>query len=92
MNLKNLLYSQVGRNALTVIMALGLATLFYKACNDDKCINFSGPVISEIDKKTYKFGNYCYKYKLEQSKCDPDKKRIVQISAVQDVDSPQSLI
>lgn len=87
MNLKNLLYSPIGKNVLTMILALGLATMFYKACKDDECINFSGPVINEIDGKTYKFGEYCYTYKMKQTKCDPEKKRIVPLSSVEDVDS-----
>ena len=30
-------------------------------------------MINEIDGKTYKFGEECYKYKLESASCNPTK-------------------
>ena len=57
-------------------MGLGLATLFRKACHDKSCLAFNGPVISEVDGKTYQFGEYCYKYDLLPTKCDPVKRTV----------------
>jgi len=76
MNLKRLLNTQMGVFFISVMLGLGLATLFYKACDGKQCIDFNGPIINEIDGKTYKFGEYCYKYVLESAPCDPTKQII----------------
>ena len=53
-NFKRLLHTNTGRNIISLILGLGLATLFHKVCKDKDCILFSGPVISEVDGKIYK--------------------------------------
>ena len=77
MNFKRLLYTDLGVFFVSVLLGFGLATLFRKACEGKNCINFNGPVISEIDGKTYKYGEYCYKYKLDAAPCDSMKKTVV---------------
>ncbi len=62
MNIKRLLNTPMGVFLISVLLGLGLATLFYKTCSGKQCIDFNGPLISEVDGKTYKFGEECYKY------------------------------
>jgi len=76
MNLKRLLNTPMGVFFISLILGLGLAALFYKACDGKNCIRFNGPLISEIDGKTYKFGEECYKYSLHAAKCDATKKTV----------------
>ncbi len=57
MNFRRLFHSDVGKNIISIILGLGLATLFRKVCNDKNCIQFNGPIISDIEDKTYKHGN-----------------------------------
>lgn len=76
MNLKRLLNTPTGAILISIILGLGLASLFYKACNGKQCITFNGPLISEIDGKTYKFGEECYKYTLHPTKCDSTKQTV----------------
>jgi hypothetical protein len=64
---------------ISIILGLGLATLFRKACDDKNCIVFNGPVIKEIEGKIYKHGEKCYKYSSVSDKCDSTK-RVVAIS------------
>ena len=85
MNFKRLLYTDLGVFFVSVLLGFGLATLFRKACEGKNCINFNGPVISEIDGKTYKYGEYCYKYKLDAAPCDSMKKTI-EISSKKEVE------
>uniref|UniRef100_A0A6C0I5A2 Uncharacterized protein n=1 Tax=viral metagenome TaxID=1070528 RepID=A0A6C0I5A2_9ZZZZ len=79
MNLDRLLYTPTGQIILSIILGLGLATLFRKACTEKDCIDFHGPVISEFQDKVYKHGEKCYKYTVTPNKCDITK-RIVDIS------------
>ena len=79
MNFKRLLYTQTGVFLISMLLGLGLATFFRKACQGKNCINFNGPVISEFDGKTYKYGEHCYKYTVAAAPCDSTKK-VVDIS------------
>jgi hypothetical protein len=76
MNLKRLLNTKLGVFLISVILGIGLATLFHKVCDGKKCINFNGPLISEIDGKIYKYGEECYKYSFQSAPCDPLKKTV----------------
>jgi len=76
MNFKRLLNTELGIFFISVLLGIGLATLFRKVCEGKNCIHFNGPVISEIDGKTYKYGEHCYKYKLEATPCDPNKQTV----------------
>jgi hypothetical protein len=75
-NSSRLLNTETGQLFISILLGLGLATLFRKVCKDKNCIKFNGPVISEVDGKTYQFGEYCYKYELFPTKCDPLKKTV----------------
>jgi len=79
MNFKRLLNTDTGRSFISVLLGLGLASLFRKVCTDKGCIRFNGPIISDIDEKIYKHGEKCYKYTTNSDKCDP-KKRTVDVS------------
>lgn len=90
MNFKRLLHTQLGIVIISILLGLGLATLFRKVCTDKNCIVFNGPVISETDGKTYRYDEKCYKYKMEAAKCDKTK-RTIDISAP-NPDAPVSML
>ena len=74
MQIKVLLNSPMGKIFISILLGLGLATMFRTVCEEKNCIRFVGPVISEIDGKIYKHGEKCYKYESQSSgKCDETK-------------------
>ena len=73
MNFKLILYSNVGKIVISVLIGIGIACLFHKVCKDKDCITFSGPVIKEVDGKIFQHDNKCYTYKLNSVKCDKSK-------------------
>jgi hypothetical protein len=79
MHLKRLLNTSLGNFFISVLLGLGLATLFRKACTDKNCISFHGPVITNVDGKTYKHGEKCYQYVSNATSCDANK-QIVDIA------------
>ena len=85
MNFRRLFHSDVGKNIISIILGLGLATLFRKVCNDKNCIQFNGPIIDDIEDKTYKHGDKCYKYTTESDNCDSTK-RIVKVISEKDAE------
>ena len=80
MNLKRLVGTSLGRNVISIVLGLGLATLFRKVCNDKNCIVFNGPIITDIEDKTFKHGEKCYKYKSSADRCDTTK-RIIEVTS-----------
>jgi hypothetical protein len=81
MNFRRLLNTYLGKILISILLGLGLATLFRKVCKDKNCIVFNGPVLSDVDGKIYKVDNKCYQYTSSHQKCDESKKRVVDISA-----------
>ncbi len=76
MNFKRLLHTDAGRIFISIVLGLGLATLFRKVCKDKNCIIFNGPVIDEIDGKVFKHQGVCYQYTAETVACDSTKRII----------------
>ena len=62
MNFKRLLHSSLGKIIISILIGLGLATLFRKVCNDKNCLTFKGPILGDIDGKIYKHGEKCFSY------------------------------
>jgi len=92
MNVKGLLNTSLGQVFISILLGLGLAMIFRKVCKDKNCIQFKGPILSEIEGKIYKHGDKCYRYTSEPSgKCDPMKKT-VDIAQLEDVEKPKPML
>ena len=76
MNFKRFLYTDVGRNIISVLLGIGLASLFQKVCKDKSCLVFTGPIISDVDGKIIKHGEKCFKYDISSVTCDSSKRII----------------
>jgi hypothetical protein len=76
MNIKRLVNSPTGRIIISIILGIGLASLFYKVCKDKDCIHFHGPVIKQVDGKIFEYENKCFKYDAVPVTCNEDKKTL----------------
>ena len=76
MNLKQLIYSPGGKVFISILLGIGLATMFRKACNERNCIKFVGPSDKELREKTFKFNNKCYTFKTTAETCNKTKKQV----------------
>ena len=70
MNIKKLLQKDINQIVISIILGLGLAALFRKACSDKKCLIIEGPPLKETEKYYYKINDNCYKYTPVVSECD----------------------
>ena len=68
----NILEDNTGRIIISIILGLGLASLFKKVCHGRNCIVIKGPKPKELDNQIYKYEDKCYKYKAKQTKCSKD--------------------
>lgn len=78
-DIKKFMNTETGKKIISILLGIGLASLFRKVCTDKNCIAFSGPIITDIEDKIYKHDNKCYKYSAVSGKCDSTK-RIVDIT------------
>ena len=76
MHLRRLLYSDVGKYIISILLGLGLATLFRKVCKNRNCIVFKAPDLKKIKNQVFKFENKCYKFSESIEKCDENKKLV----------------
>ena len=76
MYIRRLITGTFGRTLISILLGLGLATLFRKVCNDRNCLVFKAPEIKKIENQVFEFDDKCYKFNKKATKCD-NKKKIV---------------
>lgn len=67
-----LLENKMGQILISVILGLGLATVFKKVCTGNNCIIIQSPDVKEVEKFYYKIDDDCYKYKAYATQCTSD--------------------
>ena len=70
-----LLYSHTGKLLISIILGLGLASLFKKACDTNGCLKFVAPSKDKLS-KVRKYDGKCYAMRVEAGKCDKSKKQV----------------
>ena len=55
---------------LSIVLGLGLASIFRQVCKDDKCRIVKGPDIKQLERKMYRIDDKCYRYKPSATMCD----------------------
>ena len=76
MDFKKFFNTDTGKTIISILLGLGLATLFRKDCEGNSCLDFKAPDLEDIKKKIFKYGNKCFKYDMETIKCDNKKKYV----------------
>lgn len=73
MNLLNLVQNRFGKLIISLMLGLGLASLFRRSCENKKCLVFVPPDMESLKKDVYKHNGKCFKYKSEAVRCDKTK-------------------
>ena len=68
--------SDIGKYIISVILGIGLASLFRKVCKDRNCLVFKGPPLVEIKDQVYNHNDKCYKFAEKSVKCGGKEKSI----------------
>ena len=74
LKIKKFLNSKSGTFILSVILGLGLATVFKMSCDSKSCLVYKAPEYS--DKKVIKYNNKCYEPTEHMETCDTNKQII----------------
>lgn len=76
-NISHSLHTPKGRIVVSIILGLGLASLFRKVCNDRNCLVFKAPSLEEVSSNTYAYGDKCYNFKPKAMKCGSVEKQVL---------------
>ena len=68
-NIKEIINSDRGKYIISIILGLGLATLFRKACKSKNCLLFKAPPLDKIKNKVFDFDNRCYEFSEKSTSC-----------------------
>jgi len=70
------LHTQSGKVIMSVLLGLGLASLFRTVCKERNCLIFHAPPLDDFKDKIYKSNNKCFKYTPIPTKCSINVKTI----------------
>ena len=76
MELKRFFHTESGKVIISLLLGLGLATLFKRSCQGKNCIEFKAPNLEDIKNKKYKYGEQCFQYVMNSTGCDSGKKNV----------------
>uniref|UniRef100_A0A6C0AY67 Uncharacterized protein n=1 Tax=viral metagenome TaxID=1070528 RepID=A0A6C0AY67_9ZZZZ len=68
--LKDFINSYRGKLVFSLLLGLGLASLFRKACNSRNCLVFKAPPLEKIKGKIFGYNGKCYKFTEESVSCN----------------------
>ena len=74
---QNIMYTDRGRFILSIILGLGLATIFRNYCKGKNCYDFIGPKQNEIKDQVFSFdsnNDQCYTMREKTVNCNKNKK------------------
>jgi hypothetical protein len=74
--LKKILNSKSSSIILSIILGLGLASIFKMSCDSRSCLVYEAADLS--DKNVIKYDNKCYEAKEKMESCD-NNKRIIDV-------------
>ena len=78
--ISGLLNSETGKIIISIILGVGMATLFRRVCGESNCLVYKGVSNNEIKGKVFKFNDKCYSYNIKAVTCK-DNGRILEIAS-----------
>ena len=69
-NFGKFVHTTTGKQMMSVILGLGLASLFRAVCKKYDCINFYATPLDKIEGHIFQVGDKCVKYNYKSAKCE----------------------
>lgn len=73
MNIRKLLYGPYSQYVIAILLGLGLATLFRRACKGNSCVVYRPAPMDKILNKVFKYDKKCYTFRPSAVPCDKSK-------------------
>jgi hypothetical protein len=67
-------HTETGKIMMSILLGLGLASLFRTICKNKECIIFHAAPLDDFKDKIYKNNDKCYKYTPVATKCSLNAK------------------
>ena len=67
-------HTETGKTIMSVLLGLGLASLFRTVCKEQNCLIFHAPPLDEFKDKIYRSNGKCVKYNQVATKCSANAK------------------
>lgn len=74
--LDKFIHTSTGRYLMSIILGLGLASLFRTMCKGNNCNIMKAPPLEEIDGQIYKYEKKCFKINSNPIQCDSKRKTL----------------
>ena len=78
-SVKNIINSERGKIIFSILLGLGLATLFRQSCKKNNCLVYKAPNLSNINNQIFQHNNKCYKFNEKSVSCSKTDKKILEI-------------
>ena len=75
-NFLNIVNTKYGKIIISIVLGIGLASIFRKSCDSRNCIIFQAPSFEEVNENIYKHDGKCFKYKEDNVNCDSNKQTV----------------
>jgi hypothetical protein len=76
MFLQRFVKSSTGKILMSILLGLGLATLFRQSCSGKNCKVYKAPPFEDIENNVYKIDNQCYKFNKNNITCKSNRKTL----------------
>ena len=74
LHLGKFVHTERGKIIMSILLGLGLATLFRQVCKNNDCLAFHAPPLDDFKDKIYKIKGTCVKYVPHATKCSLNSK------------------
>tara|TARA_R110002072_G_scaffold293386_2_gene462699 strand:+ start:534 stop:779 length:246 start_codon:yes stop_codon:yes gene_type:complete len=74
--IKKIFLSNFGSILVSILLGLGLASLFRKTCKGKECILFKGPPLDKIKDNIYEHEKECYLFNEHSVQCGNKEKTL----------------
>ena len=72
--------TKYGKIIISILLGIGLSSIFRKTCESRNCLIFNAPSFDEVGKSFYKHNDKCYKYTEQSVMCNPQQNKQVDIA------------
>lgn len=63
------MHTEAGKIIISIILGIGLSSLFRKTCDKKNCMEFKGPKVEDVEKEVYWHDKKCYKFDYDTQNC-----------------------
>ena len=71
--LQEVMHTKIGQILISIILGIGLASIFRRSCKASECFSFHAPKPGDIEKKIYSHGGKCFSFHTETVPCTAEK-------------------